>query len=139
MTPIFHLAIPVTDLEATRDFYTLLLHCSIGREASRWIDFNFFGHQVTAHLINSPEAEIATNPVDGEDIPARHFGAILDWDDWHALAFRLRNAGTNFIVEPYIRFAGESGEQATMFLQDPCGNYLEFKSFRDPGQLFARN
>ncbi len=136
--PPFHLAFPVTDLEATRAFYTGLLRCGTGREAERWIDFDFFGHQITAHLIDEPETAVPGNPVDGKTIPARHFGVILDWDSWHELAFRLRNAHIDFIIAPYIRFAGESGEQATLFFQDPGGNYLEFKSFRDPQQLFAR-
>ena len=138
MNPPFHLAFPVTDLAATRTFYRELLHCATGREAERWIDFDFFGHQITAHLIDHPEPAIPTNLVDGKPIPARHFGAILDWDAWHELAFRLRNARMVFIVEPYIRFAGKTGEQATMFLQDPSGNYLEFKSFREPDQVFAK-
>lgn len=137
--PPFHLAFPVTDLEAARSFYVDLLQCPTGREAERWIDFDFFGHQITAHLIDAPEPGTPTNPVDGKAIPARHFGVILDWDDWHTLAMRLHNARIRFIVEPCIRFAGETGEQATMFLQDPSGNHLEFKSFRDPEQVFAKD
>ncbi len=135
--PLFHLAFPVQDLDATRDFYTQVLHCAVGREAERWIDFNFFGHQISAHLVDTPESTPATNPVDGKTIPVRHFGVILDWDEWHTLAFRLQSARIPFIVEPYIRFAGEAGEQATMFFSDPSGNMLEFKSFREPGQVFA--
>ena len=136
--PPFHLAFPVTDLAAAREFYSGLLRCKPGRESERWLDFDFFGHQITAHLIDAPEPAVPVNIVDGHGIPARHFGAVLTWDDWHELAFRLRNAGVHFVVEPYIRFSGEPGEQATLFLQDPSGNYLEFKAFRDPTQLFAR-
>lgn len=136
--PPFHLAFPVTDLEAARDFYAGLLRCPTGREAERWIDFDFFGHQITAHLVDAAEPATSTNPVDGHAIPVRHFGAILDWDDWHTLALRLRNARIDFVVEPCIRFAGETGEQATLFIRDPSGNHLEFKSFQDPGQVFAR-
>ena len=136
MTP-FHLAFPVTDLEATRALFCDLLGCQTGREAARWIDFNFFGHQITAHLVDGGDGSIATNPVDGEQVPARHFGVILDWDDWHQLADRLRAANTDFLIEPTIRFAGEVGEQATLFFKDPSGNALEFKSFKDPSQIFA--
>lgn len=136
--PPFHLAFPVTDLAAAREFYSGLLRCKTGRESERWVDFDFFGHQITAHLIDEAEAPVPHNAVDGHAIPARHFGAVLPWDDWHELAFRLRNAGMPFFVEPTIRFSGEPGEQATLFVQDPSGNYLEFKAFRDPAQLFAR-
>lgn len=135
--PPFHLAFPVDDLEAARAFYTEMLGCRVGRESERWIDFDFFGHQITAHL-SAGDKDILTNPVDGKDVPVRHFGAILDWDDWHALADRLKAAGTSFVIEPYIRFAGEPGEQATMFLTDPAGNALEFKSFKDKRRIFAR-
>ncbi|EYF04934.1 VOC family protein [Chondromyces apiculatus] len=138
MSPPFHLAFPVTDLEATRCFYGSLLGCGLGRESDRWIDFDFFGHQITAHLVDRPAHEAATNPVDGDDIPVRHFGAVLPWEAWHALRDRLRQAGTSFLVEPHIRFAGEPGEQATFFITDPGGNAIEFKSFKDPAKLFAR-
>lgn len=135
--PAFHLAFPVTDLDATRAFFVDLLGCTTGREAERWIDFDFFGHQITAHLVDALEAA-ATNPVDGDQVPARHFGCVLDWDDWHVLAERLTAAGADFLIEPHTRFQGEVGEQATLFIRDPSGNALEFKSFKDPAQLFAR-
>jgi len=137
VNPPFHLAFPVTDLEATRRFYAGLLGCRVGREAERWIDFDFFGHQISAHLVDAPEERPPTNPVDGKDVPVRHFGAILAWGDWHALAERLRSGGAAFLIEPHLRFIGEPGEQATMFLTDPSGNALEFKSFKDMGQVFA--
>jgi extradiol dioxygenase family protein len=137
-SPPFHLAFPVTDLEATRGFYAGVLGCGVGRESDRWIDFDFFGHQISAHLVERPEAAAPTNPVDGKDIPVRHFGAVLEWEAWHELRDRLQRAGAGFLVGPYIRFQGEPGEQATMFVVDPSGNALEFKSFRDMGQLFAR-
>ncbi|NBC34578.1 MAG: glyoxalase [Alphaproteobacteria bacterium] len=137
--PPFHLAFPVTDLAATRVFFTEVLGCGVGREDGRWIDFDFFGHQITAHLV-APDALTAapTNPVDGDDVPARHFGVVLDWEEWHAFAERLRGRGLAFLIEPHIRFQGEVGEQATLFVSDPSGNALEFKSFRNPDRLFAR-
>lgn len=132
----FHLAFPVRDLEATESFYAGLLGCAIGRRDTKWIDFNFFGHQISAHL--GPDRDDAfANPVDSKMIPIPHFGAVLPWADFHALAEQLRAADTAFIHEPQIRFAGEVGEQAIMFLRDPSGNVLEFKSFRDPAKLFA--
>lgn len=135
--PPFHLAFPIRDVESTRDFYVSLLGCRVGREAERWIDFDFYGHQISAH-VSPPEAEVATNEVDGKRVPVRHFGVVLDWDAWHALAERLRGAGVAFLIEPGVRFEGEVGEQATMFISDPSGNGLEFKAFRDPSCLFAR-
>jgi len=135
--PRFHLAFPVTDIEQTRAFYTSVLGCSVGREAARWIDFDFRGHQISAHLV-ADAGSIDTNPVDGDKVPARHFGLILDWEEWHQLAGRLQHNGTKFLIEPKIRFAGQTGEQATLFLLDPSGNALEFKSFRDDEQVFAR-
>lgn len=133
----FHLAFPVDDIEAARGFYHGLLGCPVGRESARWIDFDFFGHQVTAHL--SDEAtHVATARVDRDEVPVRHFGAVLAMADWEALASRLRAAGVAFLIEPHVRFAGEVGEQATMFLRDPAGNALEFKAFADPSKLFAR-
>lgn len=135
--PPFHLAFPVTDLPATRTFFVDLLGCRVGRESDRWIDFDFFGHQVTAHRVDRSEEDTPTNPVDGKQVPVRHFGAVLDWDRWQALAERLRESGVEFLIEPHIRFPGESGEQATLFLSDPSGNGIEFKSFRDPSRLFA--
>ena len=136
--PPFHLAFPVADLAAARGFYGGLLGCREGRSAEKWIDFDFFGHQISAHLRPEETRIAATNPVDGDNVPVRHFGAILDWDAWHKLADRLRAAGTKFIIEPHIRFKGEVGEQATMFMLDPSGNALEFKSFRDMAGVFAR-
>ena len=133
----FHLALPVTDLEAAESFYCGLLGCGKGRTASRWIDLNFFGHQVTLHLVDADDMDIATNPVDGDSVPARHFGVVLDTVSWRALANRLKEAGTRFLIAPKTRFAGETGEQSTLFITDPCGNALEFKSFADKAQLFA--
>lgn len=136
VTP-FHLAIPVIDLESADAFYCGLLGCSKGRTASRWIDLNFFGHQVTLHLVDDSATVVDTNPVDGDSVPARHFGVVLKMADWQALADRLVAEGQDFLISPRIRFEGEIGEQATMFLYDPSGNALEFKSFSDPTQLFA--
>lgn len=134
----FHLAFPVTDLEQAHAFYAGLLGCRVGREDGRWIDFNFFGHQITAHLVEAMEPPASVNRVDGKAIPVRHFGAVLEWSQWHAMADQLRTAGVEFLVEPGIRFKGQVGEQATLFIQDPSGNVLEFKAFRNPDQLFAR-
>jgi len=136
--PHFHLAFPVRDLEEARGFYSGLLGCGTGRESERWIDFNFFGHQLVAHLA-PPESGIATNAVDGKSVPVRHFGVILEWSEWEILADKLRNAGVHFDIEPGIRFRGQVGEQATMFLRDPSGNALEFKSFRNMEQIFAHD
>lgn len=133
----FHLAIPVNDLEAARAFYCGVIGCGTGRTASRWIDLDFFGHQVTLHLVDGGDDAAATNPVDGDDVPSRHFGVILPRQEWERLAAKLESAGCEFRISPRIRFAGEVGEQATMFLLDPSGNALEFKSFADPTQLFA--
>ena len=134
----FHLAIPVDDLAAAEAFYCGLLGCGTGRTAPRWIDLDFFGHQVTLHLVEGGNATQSTNPVDGDSVPARHFGVILGMDAWRTLADRLKSAGTTFLIEPRIRFQGEIGEQATMFLEDPSGNALEFKSFADPSRIFAK-
>ena len=136
--PPFHLAFAVTDLATTERFFVDLLGCSLGRTSQRWIDFDFFGHQVTAHLVDGTLAEAETNPVDGEKVPSRHFGAILDWDVWQALSKRLKEAQIDFLIEPQIRFEGEVGEQATMFFRDPSGNALEFKAFKDKAQIFAK-
>ncbi|MEO1517908.1 MAG: VOC family protein [Bacteroidota bacterium] len=133
----FHLAFPVSDLAVTRQFYGELLGCTIGRSAERWVDFDFWGHQLSAHLTDDRPAEPMSNPVDGKQVPVRHFGAILEWSQWHALADKLKKANIQFVIEPYIRFQGEVGEQATMFFLDPSGNALEFKSFKDPAQVFA--
>lgn len=134
----FHLAVPVSDLDAARAFYCDVLGCGTGRSASRWLDLDFFGHQVTLHLVDEYSGGIDSNAVDGDDVPARHFGIVLARDDWQALADRLSAAGVEFLIEPHTRFRGEVGEQATMFLLDPSGNALEFKSFADPVQLFAQ-
>ena len=136
-TTAFHLAFPVRDLEATRQFYRDTLGCEEGRESDHWIDFDFHGHQITAHLRAGEAGDVVSNAVDGDQVPVPHFGLILDWDDWHTLADRLRRKHSEFVIEPRIRFAGEIGEQATMFLRDPSGNALEFKAFRDPTQVFA--
>ncbi len=133
----FHLAFPVRDLAATRRFYVDVIGCRVGREDTRWIDFDFFGHQISAHLAPDEARPSAASAVDGDAVPVRHFGAILPWDDWHALAERLRTGGVRFLIDPHVRFRGEPGEQATMFLQDPSGNALEFKSFQDPARLFT--
>jgi uncharacterized protein len=132
----FHLAFPVHDLSAARDFYGRMLGCPEGRSSDDWIDFNLFGHQIVAHLSPSLHA-VTTNPVDGHDVPVPHFGVVLAMDQWHALASRLQAAGTSFAIEPTIRFEGQIGEQATMFFYDPSGNALEFKAFTDDSQLFA--
>ena len=133
----FHLAIPVTDLVAADAFYCGLLGCDKGRSDTRWIDLNFFGHQVTLHLVADSDDKAVTNPVDGDNVPSRHFGIILDMQDWQVLADKLQAADIKFLVPPRLKFAGETGEQATMFFFDPAGNALEFKSFADPTQLFA--
>lgn len=134
--PPFHLAFPATDLEATRTFFTELLGCAVGRTSDRWIDFDFFGHQVTAQKVDHAFS-VPTNHVDGKDVPAFHFGAILEWNAWHELAEKLQNADVHWLIKPYIRFQGQVGEQATMFVMDPNGNGLEFKSFKDESQIFA--
>ncbi|MEM7730348.1 MAG: VOC family protein [Pseudomonadota bacterium] len=134
----FHLAAPIRDKEEARTFYRDVIGCTVGREAEHWIDFDFFGHQLSLHVSDAEET-LATNPVDGKDVPVRHFGAVLPWDDWHALRDRMIERATDFVIDPYIRFEGKPGEQATMFFYDPSGNALEFKSFRDPDQLYARD
>lgn len=135
--PRFHLAIPVDDLEAGRAFYGDLLGCPQGREdPDHWIDFDLRGHQLVLHKGEGAGVRLR-NAVDGDAVPVPHFGLVLDWDEWHALADRVKAAGTEFVIEPHIRFAGQPGEQATMFFYDPAGNALEFKAFKDIGQLFA--
>tara|TARA_B100001964_G_C14165782_1_gene569004 strand:- start:819 stop:1229 length:411 start_codon:yes stop_codon:yes gene_type:complete len=133
----FHLAFPVDNLATTRDFYTEILGCKEGRSSDRWIDFDMYGHQVVAHLVDTL-TRVETNQVDGDNVPASHFGVILEMKDWEALAARLKVSGIKFIIEPHIRFKGEPGEQATMFFLDPCGNALEFKSFNRDDMIFAR-
>jgi extradiol dioxygenase family protein len=136
--PLFHLAFPVNDIAQARAFYGDLLGCPEGRSAPEWVDFDFYGHQIVAHLAPEETGHKQTNAVDGHDVPVRHFGAILPLADWEALAQKLKAAGIRFIMEPTIRFKGEPGEQATMFFLDPSGNALEFKSFADMKQVFAK-
>jgi hypothetical protein len=138
LTP-FHLAIPVHDIGAARAFYGGLLGCPEGRSAERWVDFDLYGHQLVVHRVDGLGPRVAGgNPVDGHDVPVPHFGVVLEMDDWHALAARLRAAAVEFVIEPHVRFVGQPGEQATMFLFDPSGNALEFKAFVDiAAQLFA--
>jgi hypothetical protein len=135
--PRFHLAFPVRDLAEARAFYGGVLGCPEGRSAPDWVDFDFHGHQIVAHLAPA-EAAAATSLVDGEDVPVRHFGLILEPADWRAVAERLRAAGADFIIEPQTRFAGSPGEQSTLFVRDPSGNALEFKAFADEAMIFAR-
>ena len=133
----FHYAFLVRDLAATRDFYVELLGCREGRSAPTWVDFDFFGHQLSAHLGDPSLNPANRGLVDGKSVPMPHFGAVLDWDDFETLARRLEGAGIDFVLKPQVRYAGLPGEQATMFLFDPAGNALEFKAFRDPAQVFA--
>jgi hypothetical protein len=136
--PPFHLAFPVDDLAAARRFYGELLGCPEGRSADEWVDFDLYGHQIVAHLAPDAARARATNPVDGEDVPVPHFGIVLAMEQWKALAARLQDAGTDFVIEPTVRFEGQPGEQATMFFLDPAGNALEFKAMADPANLFAK-
>ena len=133
--PRFHLAFPVTDLDAAERFYVENLGCRVGRRSELWVDFDFSGHQITAHLC-ADDASTASNPVDGKSVPARHFGLVLDWTSWEKLAGVLRERKVQFLIEPYVRFEGETGEQATLFIRDPSGNCLEFKAFRNPQAVF---
>jgi hypothetical protein len=136
--PPFHLAFPVHDLEAARAFYGGLLGCPEGRSAAHWIDFDFFGHQIVAHYSPQAKPRAHSNPVDGQDVPVPHFGAVLPMAQWEALAERLRGQGTEFVIEPTVRFRGQAGEQATMFFLDPSGNALELKAMADPEALFRK-
>lgn len=136
--PPFHLAFPVRDIAEARAFYGDLLGCPEGRSSPQWVDFDFYGHQIVAHLSPEECGHNATSAVDDHQVPVRHFGAVLPMEDWEFLAKKLTDAGTKFVIEPYIRFKGEVGEQATMFFLDPSGNALEFKSFKDLGSLFAK-
>jgi extradiol dioxygenase family protein len=136
--PPFHLAFPVDDLAAARRFYGELLGCPEGRSAEQWVDFDLRGHQIVAHLSKDAPRKRTTNPVDGEDVPVPHFGLVLAMEEWKSLAIRLQGAEVEFVIKPTIRFAGEPGEQATMFLLDPAGNALEFKAMADPAKLFAK-
>ena len=135
--PPFHLAFPVDDLAAARAFYGGALGCGEGRSSDTWIDFDFYGHQIVAHLAPEELGEAQRNEVDGHGVPCRHFGVVLEMDAWHEMAERMKAAGVAFIMEPTVRFAGQPGEQATMFFTDPAGNAIEMKAFRDMGQLFA--
>lgn len=137
--PPFHLAFPVDDLAEARRFYGGLLGCPEGRSADEWVDFDLHGHQIVAHLAPETARARAANQVDGEDVPVPHFGLVLAMDDWRRLAERLTGAGVEFVIEPTIRFEGQPGEQATMFLFDPSGNALEFKAMANPDNLFAKN
>jgi extradiol dioxygenase family protein len=137
MAQPFHLAFPVKDLTETRSFYEDLLGCKIGRTSDRWIDLDFWGNQLTAHLTEGGDSAAPTNHVDGKEVPVKHFGAILQMDDWEKLASKLKQHGIDFVIEPYIRFQGEPGEQATMFFLDPSGNAIEFKAFKNFEQIFA--
>ncbi len=134
----FHLAIPVTSLAQARSFYGDLLGCPEGRCSEEWVDFDFFGHQVVAHLAPSEAGHRNTSAVDGDNVPVRHFGLVLSMDNWNKMADKLRAASTQFVIEPHIRFKGQVGEQATLFFLDPCGNAVEFKAFADPSRLFAK-
>ena len=136
--PPFHLAFPVHDLSVARQFYGDLLGCSEGRSSSEWVDFNFYGHQIVVHLAPDECGHRSTSAVDGHNVPVRHFGAILPLPEWETLAARLKAGGTQFVIEPYIRFKGEPGEQATMFFLDPSGNAIEFKAFATLDNLFVK-
>lgn len=135
----FHLAIPVANLDICRTFYREVLHCKEGRSSDTWVDFNFFGHQLVIHQKDGFETKpVITNPVDGQNVPVPHFGVVLDWSQWQELSKSLKSQNIQFVIEPYIRFQGKVGEQATMFFYDPEGNALEFKAFKDLNQLFAK-
>ena len=135
--PPFHLAFPVTDLADARRFYGDLLGCPEGRSSDEWVDFDFYGHQIVAHRSEQMSSD-GSNQVDGDEVPVRHFGVVLGMAEWRRVAQRLKDAGARFIIEPHVRFSGQPGEQATMFVQDPSGNALEFKAFNDPQRLFAK-
>ena len=138
MNNLFHLAFPVHDLSAAREFYGTVLGCEEGRSSERWIDFNLYGHQIVAHLAENSAGVKASNKVDADNVPVPHFGIVLPMEEWRELADRLTENGIDFVIEPKIRFAGEVGEQATMFFLDPSGNALEFKAFADFSQVFAK-
>ncbi|WP_425393009.1 VOC family protein [Ekhidna sp.] len=133
----FHLAVPVRDLGETRSFYRDIMGFEEGRSSDRWVDFNFYGHQFVIHMVDKKD-ELEVNPVDGHSVPVPHFGVVLQWDDWEILAQRLQEAKIDFIIDPYVRFEGEVGEQATMFFKDPSGNALEFKAFKNDSEIFAK-
>ena len=137
VTP-FHVAIPVHNLDECRTFYREILECEEGRSSDHWVDFNLFGHQLVIHYKPKSEEELHTNPVDGKNVPVPHYGVVLPWDVFQSFSKKLEAKGIAFVIEPYIRFKGEVGEQATMFFLDPAGNALEFTAFQDMGQLFAK-
>jgi len=137
-TPCFHLAFPVLEIESTRRFYVERLGCREGRSAEDWIDFDFYGHQLSAHVLPQACRAAEAHDVDGDDVPVRHFGMVLEWTAWEALRARFEAQGELFLIRPHVRFQGKVGEQATLFVRDPSGNALEFKAFRDPARLFAR-
>lgn len=137
ITP-FHVAIPVHNLDDCRTFYREVLECEEGRSSDHWVDFNLFGHQLVIHYKPKSEEELHTNPVDGKNVPVPHYGVVLPWETFASFSEKLKDKGIEFIIEPYTRFKGEVGEQATMFFLDPAGNALEFKAFKDMGQLFAK-
>ena len=136
----FHIAFPVDNIAAARKFYGEVLGCAEGRSSQHWVDFNLYGHQIVAHYQPNPSefSDTHSNSVDGHDVPVPHFGVVLNWDQWQQLADRLKSLNVKFLIEPYVRFAGQVGEQATMFFLDPAGNALEFKAFKDLSQLFAK-
>ena len=134
----FHLAIPVNDLEKSRNFYKNILGCEEGRSSNHWVDFNFFGHQLVIHYKEKESDDTKTNPVDGKDVPIPHFGIILEWNNFDSFSSKLKSENINFIIEPYLRFSGLPGEQKTMFFKDPFGNALEFKSFKQDSEIFNK-
>ena len=134
----FHIAIPVHNLQECRSFYRDILNCEEGRSSDHWVDFNLFGHQLVIHYKPKATEDLHTNAVDGKDVPVPHYGVVLPWDEFHGFANHLKAKSVQFIIEPYIRFEGQVGEQATMFFKDPAGNALEFKAFKDISQLFAK-
>ena len=134
----FHLAFPVKDIKEAKSWYTKVLGCSLGRESETWIDFNFFGHQISAHLAKDSEEFLSKNIVDKKEIPLRHFGIIMEWESWENLSNRHKKIEVDFIIDPYIRFKGQSGEQGTMFIKDPSGNFLEFKTFKEDSRIFEK-
>ena len=138
LIPRFHLAFPVIDLESTRTFYTRVLGCTLGRESNKWIDFNLYGHQIVAHYSPKECTRSNKNKVDGDKVPSRHFGVILSWDRWEALCQKIKNQKIIFMIKPKIRFKNLRGEQGTFFIQDPSGNVLEFKSFKDDSMVFEK-
>jgi len=136
--PPFHVAIPVHDVQLARVFYRDVLGCPEGRSDEKWVDFDLYGHQFVIHYKPASKEELHTNKVDGHNVPVPHYGVVLEWKDWEDLSAKLRSHGQEFVIEPYIRFEGQPGEQATMFFLDPCGNALEFKAFKDLSQMFAK-